>query len=400
MERFMQFRAVKERERKSFFSKKHQASRSEKTQKSVKINVGVMRLTGDSLKPVRGKSLPLDIQPQWSSEKLLAAAVKKQTDFNQDMQDVVHFLLYPDGRQVTNIPGTDEPFTVQKYKDAIGKAYQKITLYICTAEDFETSCCTGQSSSDDSVVHVNLPSVETDLSDTVVWDIPDNVSTPKMGDLLQGPSTCQQPESHQDGRQPTAKEQNLNTCYSMYTSVYAPVVIDSESDTDDYINYPAVESPQGLSAEDIVSELASKINNTSYNRFNINRANIWDGALRGFKRPSFDPSHEILVKCTDDEGHTEDAVDTGGPKREFLTLLMDCLRSRRIFDDPEDRKFLTFDCAAARDDEYFYVGRMIATSIVHGGPGPKFLSEMLYDHLTENQLLILKQGLRTSQMIP
>lgn len=26
--------------------------------------------------------------------------------------------------------------------------------------------------------------------------------------------------------------------------------------------------------------------------------------------------------------------------------------------------------------------RMIATSIVHSGPGPRFLSEMLYDHLT------------------
>ncbi|XP_059183628.1 G2/M phase-specific E3 ubiquitin-protein ligase-like isoform X2 [Centropristis striata] len=349
----------------------------------VQIYVGVMRLTGDSLKPVRGKSLPLDIQPHWTSEQLLASAVKKQIDFNQDMQDVVHVLLYPDGRQVINIPGTDDPFTVQKYKEALGKAYQKITLYICTAEDFETSC--GQSSSeDDSVVHVNVPSVESDLSDTMVWDIPDSVSTPRMEKVLQGPSKCQQPESHQDGQQPTAQEQNLNTCYSKYTSVYAPIVVDSESDADDHTDYPAVESPQGLSlsAENIVSELASKITNTSYSRFNINRANIWDGALRGFKRQSYDPSHEILVKFTDDEGRAEDAVDTGGPKREFLTLLMDSLRSRRVFDGPDDRKFLTFDCAAARDDEYFHVGRMIATSIVHGGPGPRFLSELLYDNLT------------------
>ncbi len=106
----------------------------------LQIYVGGMRFAGDSLKHVRGKSLPLDIQPHWSSEQLLAAAVKKQIDFNQDMQDVVHVLLYPDGRQVKNIPGTDDPFTVQIYKEAIGKSYQKITLYICTAEDFETSC--------------------------------------------------------------------------------------------------------------------------------------------------------------------------------------------------------------------------------------------------------------------
>ena len=106
----------------------------------LQIYVGVMRLTGDSLKPGRGNSLLLDIQPHWSSEQLLASAVKKRTDFLQDMQDVVHVLLCPDGRQVVNIPGTDDPFTVQKYKEAIGKAYQKITLYICTAENFETIC--------------------------------------------------------------------------------------------------------------------------------------------------------------------------------------------------------------------------------------------------------------------
>jgi len=39
-----------------------------------------------------------------------------------------------------------------------------------------------------------------------------------------------------------------------------------------------------------------------------------------------------LVKFTDDEGRAEDAVDTGGPKREFLTLLMDCLSTKQQFD--------------------------------------------------------------------
>lgn len=92
------------------------------------------------LKLVRGKSLPIDIQPQWSSEELLPAAVKKQKAFNQDMEDCAHVLLYPDGKEVKNIPGTDTPFTLQKYKEAIGKTYQRITLYICTLEDFADNC--------------------------------------------------------------------------------------------------------------------------------------------------------------------------------------------------------------------------------------------------------------------
>ncbi|RXN34992.1 G2 M phase-specific E3 ubiquitin- ligase-like protein [Labeo rohita] len=40
-----------------------------------------------------------------------------------------------DGSQIKNIPGTDTPFTIGEYKEAIGKACQRITLYICTLED-------------------------------------------------------------------------------------------------------------------------------------------------------------------------------------------------------------------------------------------------------------------------
>lgn len=88
------------------------------------------------LKPQRGKTLPLDVQPNWSSEQLLTAAVKKVKDFNQDMQDERYVLLYPDGAEVKHIPGTNTPFRIQLYKEALGKAYQRVTLFICTVQDF------------------------------------------------------------------------------------------------------------------------------------------------------------------------------------------------------------------------------------------------------------------------
>lgn len=40
---------------------------------------------------------------------------------------------------------------------------------------------------------------------------------------------------------------------------------------------------------------------------------------------------------------------------------------------------------AARQDEYFLAGKMIAVSIVHGGPAPHFLSKNLVNHITGNQ---------------
>ncbi|XP_034054504.1 G2/M phase-specific E3 ubiquitin-protein ligase-like [Gymnodraco acuticeps] len=162
-----------------------------------------------------------------------------------------------------------------------------------------------------------------------------------MDNSLPGPLRHPQPASDRDG-EPTPFQEEVQSAPGQNTFY----------------------STEYLTAPDIVAELSAKIKNTSCSRFNINRANVWDGAIRGFKGASFDPSHQMQVKFTDDEGQTEDGVDTGGPKREFLTLLMECLRMRRIFDGPQDRKFLTFDNAAAKDDEYFHAGRMIATSIV------------------------------------
>lgn len=36
---------------------------------------------------------------------------------------------------------------------------------------------------------------------------------------------------------------------------------------------------------------------------------------------------------------------------------------------------------AVREDEYFLAGKMTAVSVVHGGPGPHFLSEDLVHYL-------------------
>ncbi|XP_039874879.1 uncharacterized protein LOC120725874 [Simochromis diagramma] len=175
VESFRKFRDVKERERKAFFSKKHQ---EQKDQKPIKIQIGIMRRTSDGIRPVRGKSLPVDVHSHWSTEQILSAGVKKHKDFNQDMADGPYVLLYPDAREVNTIPGTNTPFNIQKYKDAIGKAYQRVTLYICNHDDFlNYDCNTECESEEDNEVQVKA--VESPLSDTVVWDFPDNHSTPE-----------------------------------------------------------------------------------------------------------------------------------------------------------------------------------------------------------------------------
>ncbi|CAI5660697.1 unnamed protein product [Oreochromis niloticus] len=89
----------------------------------------------------------------------------------------------------------------------------------------------------------------------------------------------------------------------------------------------------------------------------------------------------MLVKFTDNAGILEEGLDAGGPKQEFLSLLMKHMKDRPIFDGPEGHRFLVYNAKAVREDEYYLAGKMIAVSVVHGGPGPHFLSEELVHYL-------------------
>lgn len=98
-----------------------------------------------------------------------------------------------------------------------------------------------------------------------------------------------------------------------------------------------------ITLPDIVANLSLTIDHKRVRRFNISRANVWDGAVRGFKRTTYSETCDMLVKFTDDTGVLEEGIDTGGPRREFLTLLMKHLKNRPIFDGPEGHRFLVYN---------------------------------------------------------
>ena len=60
------------------------------------------------------------------------AAVKKHSDHDQFFYgDEDYILLYPDQKAVVKVPGSDENFTVAKYKQELAKPYSKVDLFIC-----------------------------------------------------------------------------------------------------------------------------------------------------------------------------------------------------------------------------------------------------------------------------
>ena len=77
-----------------------------------------------SLKPKRGKRLPLRVLPSINYVNLLKQALEKWKNFNSNMYDEnqEYYLLFEDGRMALWVPGTDkEPFSLKRYKDEIGK---------------------------------------------------------------------------------------------------------------------------------------------------------------------------------------------------------------------------------------------------------------------------------------
>ncbi|XP_026163300.1 G2/M phase-specific E3 ubiquitin-protein ligase-like [Mastacembelus armatus] len=105
--------------------------------------------------------------------------------------------------------------------------------------------------------------------------------------------------------------------------------------------------------------------------------------MRGFRRVSYNPNSMICVKFSDDMGRNEEGVDLGGPRREFLRLLMETIVRSPMFEGKENSKNLALYSTALRDDWYYIAGRAIAVSLVNGGPPPNFLSPVIFSLLVD-----------------
>lgn len=68
-------------------------------------------------------------------------------------------------------------------------------------------------------------------------------------------------------------------------------------------------------------------------------------------------------------------MDEGGPKREFLRLLMVALRQSSVFQGP----WLSHDLNLLNSNKYNEMGKLIAWSVLQGGNGPRCLSDEGYN---------------------
>ena len=78
----------------------------------------------------------------------------------------------------------------------------------------------------------------------------------------------------------------------------------------------------------------------------------------------------------------EPAVDDGGPLREFLyRLIVAVSHSDMLFCGAFNSRVPRHNLVELEKKTYFYIGAIIALSLIHGGPGPQFFSPAVADYI-------------------
>ena len=102
------------------------------------INIGLMKYVSfDTTTPVRGKSLPSKVNKDAKYAEVFSVTVTKREAYDKSFDTKLSWkLVYPDGQYYClTLPGQeDQEFTLRKYKEDLGKPYNRITLYLCPEE--------------------------------------------------------------------------------------------------------------------------------------------------------------------------------------------------------------------------------------------------------------------------
>ena len=140
----------KDNERGGFFKAKFQLSKSnskdlKKSRKppnlrsKVLINVGLIETNEKGVVAIkRGSRLATKVLTSFCPSEVAHAAVRKHADHDQFFCGSDDYVLwYSDKKIVQFIPGSNKEFTVELYKEEIGKPYSKVDLFLCNVSNVD-----------------------------------------------------------------------------------------------------------------------------------------------------------------------------------------------------------------------------------------------------------------------
>ena len=100
----------------------------------------------------------------------------------------------------------------------------------------------------------------------------------------------------------------------------------------------------------------------------IRRRHVWKDAKLVLSRKNNVYSGGMRVTFV-----SEAAIDEGGPRREFFRLVLaDLATNNALFDGCEQRRIARHNVIELQGESYLIAGRVIALSLMYGGPAPQF----------------------------
>jgi len=303
-----------------------------------------MHLKDSALKPVRGKRLIVKVSAISSYEDILEKAKTKfQAYFsNHVFESEQYVLLLESGSHAQFMPGTTQPFCLNKYREETGKDYKRIVLYLCTLSDFQE--------------HEHGDEFEGILSDEEDITEISEEKEPKRKKLCVS----------DDEMLAIQLQAELNDPFSYQDETHA-LATPSTSDQPMATNF--------LTCESMVNSL--KVNIDQTNKFTIvaRRGVSLARMFSLWKREVIKTSPEcaLTVKFAGEIGN-----DGGAISKEFLTTIIDKMKLELFPDGIPIDSMLN-----VHNGTYFTAGQISAVSIVQGGPPPALFDKSVYNMFTK-----------------
>ena len=110
----------------------------------------------------------------------------------------------------------------------------------------------------------------------------------------------------------------------------------------------------------------------------VRRKSLWEDSVVQFLKCSFDPHKSI----------GEEAADGGGPRKEYFRLLCRSIREQSgVFFYFKQLVNFRSSVSLFHERRFHLVGKMIGTSILHGGLAFPFLPKAIYDYIVYNGMV-------------
>lgn len=129
------------------------------------------------------------------------------------------------------------------------------------------------------------------------------------------------------------------------------------------------------------SQAILSIDDEDVQRVHVRRSHLFSDSLRQFCRKSFDVTKMLQVRFVGEE-----AVDEGGPRREFFHLLLFEIFKSSLFCGFPKHVIPRHSVKDVADNTFYYIGKMIATCVIQGGELPLCFSNACADYIVHGRV--------------